>query len=200
MGIYYLQEEIHHKMDMAKANFFWHGPHQKRKYHMAKWRVMASPKEAEGASFTDTRVMNICRLTKWLVKLERGDDTLCCNLLRQKYLGEKSIYSYKKKSGSQFWRGLLSTRGEASRGLIYITGDGKKARFWLDVWIGKCASCVSFPNLFEIRNQNEWSVCKSLNNGCINLTFRRSFDVLHMQEWAELSALIEGVSLMIYTQ
>jgi hypothetical protein len=118
--------------------------------------------------------------------------------LRQKYLGEKSIYSYKKKSGSQFWRGLLSIRGEAARGLIYITGDGKKARFWLDGWIGKCASCVSFPNLFEIRNQNKWSVCKSLNNGCINLTFRRRFDVLHMQEWAELSALIEGVSLMIY--
>jgi hypothetical protein len=48
MGIYHLQEEIHHKMDMARANFFWHGPHQKRKYHMAKWRVMASPKEAGG--------------------------------------------------------------------------------------------------------------------------------------------------------
>jgi hypothetical protein len=48
MGIYHLQEEIHHKMDMARANFFWHGTHQKRKYHMAKWRVMASPKEAGG--------------------------------------------------------------------------------------------------------------------------------------------------------
>jgi hypothetical protein len=195
MGIYHLQEEIHHKMDMAGANFFWHGPHQKRKYHMAKWRVMASPKEVGGAGFTDTRVMNICLLTKWLVKLERGDDTLCCNLLRQKYLEEKIIYSYKKNSGSQFWRGLLSIRGEAARGLIYIIGDGKKARFWMDVWIGKCALCISFPNLFEICNQKEWSICKVLNNGCINLTFRSSFGVLHMQEWAELSALIEGASL-----
>jgi hypothetical protein len=48
MGIYHLQEEVHHKMDMARANFFWHGPHQKRKYHMAKWRVMASPKKVGG--------------------------------------------------------------------------------------------------------------------------------------------------------
>jgi hypothetical protein len=55
------------------------------------------PKRGWGAGFTDTRVMNICLLTKWLVKLERGDDSLCCNLLRQKYLGEKSIYSYKKR-------------------------------------------------------------------------------------------------------
>jgi hypothetical protein len=54
---------------------------------------MASPKKAGGARFTDTRVMNTCLLAKWLVKLERGDVTLCCNLLRQKYLGEKSIYS-----------------------------------------------------------------------------------------------------------
>jgi hypothetical protein len=37
MGVYQLQEEIHHKMDTARANFFWHGPHQKRKYHMARW-------------------------------------------------------------------------------------------------------------------------------------------------------------------
>jgi hypothetical protein len=48
MGIYHLQEEIHQKMDTARANFFWHGPHQKRKYHMAKWRVMASKKRLGG--------------------------------------------------------------------------------------------------------------------------------------------------------
>jgi hypothetical protein len=31
MGIYYLQEEIHHKMNTARANFFWHGPQLKKK-------------------------------------------------------------------------------------------------------------------------------------------------------------------------
>jgi hypothetical protein len=35
MGIYLLQDEIHQKMDSARANFFWHGPNLKRKYHMA---------------------------------------------------------------------------------------------------------------------------------------------------------------------
>jgi hypothetical protein len=153
------------------------------------------PKKGWGAGFTDTRAMTTCLLAKWLVKLERGDDTLCCNLLRQKYLGGKSIYSYKKKSGSQFWRGILSIRNEVARGLVYIIGDGKKARFWLDVWIGKCALCISFPNLFEICNQKEWSVFKTLSNGNINLTFRRNFGDIHAQEWADLSGLIEGTTL-----
>jgi hypothetical protein len=68
---------------------------------------MVSPKKVGGAGFTNTRVMNKCLLVKWIFKLERGDNTICCNLLRQKYLGEQSIFSYKKKSGSQFWRGAI---------------------------------------------------------------------------------------------
>lgn len=63
MGIYVLQEEIHQKMDSARANFFWHGPHMKRRYHMEKWELMASPKKAGGAGFTNTRIMNRCLLS-----------------------------------------------------------------------------------------------------------------------------------------
>jgi hypothetical protein len=44
MGIYLLQEKMHQKMDTARANFFWHGPNLKRKYHMARWEIMTSPK------------------------------------------------------------------------------------------------------------------------------------------------------------
>jgi hypothetical protein len=65
----------------------------KRKYHMAKWDMMATHKRASDTGFTNTRVMTKCFLAKWIFKLERGDNTICCNLLRQKYLGEKSIFS-----------------------------------------------------------------------------------------------------------
>jgi hypothetical protein len=44
-------------MDTARANFFWHGPNMKRKYHMTKWDLMTTPKQAGGAGFTNTRVM-----------------------------------------------------------------------------------------------------------------------------------------------
>jgi hypothetical protein len=36
MGVYMLQDEIHHKMNTAISNFFWHGPGLKKKYHMAR--------------------------------------------------------------------------------------------------------------------------------------------------------------------
>jgi hypothetical protein len=64
MGVYLLQEEIHQKMDSTRANFFWHGPHLKKKYHMASWDLLSSPKRAGGLGFTNTRVMNRCLLAK----------------------------------------------------------------------------------------------------------------------------------------
>jgi hypothetical protein len=36
----------------------------KRKYHMAKWDLMATPKAAGGAGFINTRVMGKCLLAK----------------------------------------------------------------------------------------------------------------------------------------
>jgi hypothetical protein len=181
-------------MDTARANFFWHGPNMKRKYHMAKWDLMTTPKAAGGVGFTNTRTMNKCLLAKWIFKIERGDNTICCNLLRQKYLGEKSIFSYKKKSGSQFWKGLLAIRGEVSRGMNYILGDGRKIRFWLDTWCGGCGLDLVFPNLFKICNQQEWTIDRVLRNGGINLTFRRAFGGAEDVEWEELIKVVERVT------
>jgi hypothetical protein len=53
-----------------------------------------------------------------------------------KYLGETGIFSYKKKSGSQFWKGLMEVRGDVTRGVSYIIGNGKKIRFWRATWLG----------------------------------------------------------------
>jgi hypothetical protein len=88
--------------------------------------------------------------------LRAGKNTLCCHLLRNKYLGENGIFSYKKKNGSQFWKGLMmSVRDDIVRGMSYVIGNGKKARFWRDVWIGNYALRVCFPKLFEICNRQE---------------------------------------------
>lgn len=64
MGIFHLKGEAHHRMETARSNFFWHGPGQKKKCHMMRWEVLATPKPVGGLGFTDTRVMNQCLLSK----------------------------------------------------------------------------------------------------------------------------------------
>jgi hypothetical protein len=54
---------------------------------MIKWEPLNRPREFGGLGFLDVRVMNTCLLHKWINKLERGNESLCCSLLRKKYLG-----------------------------------------------------------------------------------------------------------------
>jgi len=93
MGVYQLYEGNFQKLDSIRSRFYWQGTSKKRKYHMIKWEALNRPKEFGGLGFLDVRIMNVCLLAKWIDKLERGDSSLCCSLLRNKYLGDRSIFS-----------------------------------------------------------------------------------------------------------
>lgn len=79
-------------IDSIRSRFYWQGTSKKRKYRMIKWEALIRPKEFGGLDFTEVRVMNTCLMSKWIDKLERGDNCLCCSLLRRKYLGEKVFF------------------------------------------------------------------------------------------------------------
>jgi hypothetical protein len=38
---------------------------------MVRWDELTKPKEHGGLGFTETRLMNMCLLSKWIFKLER---------------------------------------------------------------------------------------------------------------------------------
>jgi hypothetical protein len=60
-------------MDMARA-FFWEGVGGKRKHHIVRWDRLCKPKSYGGLGFADTRIRNICFLSKWIYRLEKGDN------------------------------------------------------------------------------------------------------------------------------
>jgi hypothetical protein len=68
--VYLLPEEVHHKIDSTRANFYW-DTGQKKRYNMVKWADLAKPKDFGGLGFIDTRLMNTYLLSKWIIKLER---------------------------------------------------------------------------------------------------------------------------------
>ena len=59
---------------------------------MIKREALNRPREFGGLGFLDVRVMNTCLLLKWIDKLERGDEILCCSLLRKTILGAEKHF------------------------------------------------------------------------------------------------------------
>jgi hypothetical protein len=81
---------------------------------------LAKPRDHDGLGFTVTRLMNVCLLSKWIVKLERRDEDLCCTLLRKKYLKDKGFFSSNARGASQFWKGLHEAVILSERAEIYF--------------------------------------------------------------------------------
>jgi hypothetical protein len=139
--------------------------------------------------------MNECLLSKWIFKLESGDESACCTLLRRKYLGEKSFFSCNQRECSQFWKGLQAIKESCLRGIKYVLGDGKKTRFWLDIWFGEIPFRIRFPKLFRICHEQNYTVWEVLQSGGCDLSFRRSFGEQECREWEDLLQRREEVVL-----
>ncbi|KAG0529542.1 hypothetical protein BDA96_05G107500, partial [Sorghum bicolor] len=125
----------------------------------------------------------------------RGDNNPCCKLLRAKYLGEGGFYNSKCKGVSQFWAGLHDIKQVCTRGLIYIVKNGKKARFWLDVWLGQCPLSIVYNKIFKICNEQNNTVHDVLQNNEVNLTFRRSFGIAEIEEWENMLSQVNEIKL-----
>jgi hypothetical protein len=154
-------------MDMSRARFFWEGVGEKKKYHMVKWDRLCMPKEFGGLGFADTRIRNICLLSKWIYKLEAGAKDLSCQILRSKYLGDGGFYQSSSAGGSQFWRDLHKIKKWFKMGSRYEVGNGKKTFFWEDVWIGDVALKIRFPLVFCCCNQQGVTVSSILGGAVV---------------------------------
>lgn len=64
-----------------------------------------------------------------------------------------------------------------------------------DVCVGECPLKITFPHLFEICHQQDWSVQGVCNQGGLALAFRRNPRDGENLELAELSDSVANVSL-----
>ena len=93
---------------------------------------------------------------------------------------------------SQFWKGLHAIKKWVKNSVAYQLGDGRKIKFWQDVWCGQVPLRVCFPLLYSCCEEPEELVSNVLMPGGLNLRFRRSFGPRKFLAWNELRATVEN--------
>jgi len=78
---------------------------------------------------------------------------------------------------------------------MYIVKNGKKARFWLDVWLGQCPLSIVNNKIFKICNEQNNIVYDVLQDNEVNLTFRRTFGITEIEEWKVMISQVNEVTL-----
>jgi hypothetical protein len=102
--------------------------------HMVKWDKFAKPKDHGDMGFTDTRLMNMCLLSRWIFKLERGDDDLCYTLFRKNTSHAKFFLAVTIEGlHNSGMKGLDEAKPFCRRGLKHILENGRKIRFCHEV-------------------------------------------------------------------
>jgi hypothetical protein len=136
MGLFLLQEGVHAKMDSIRARFFWEGSGPKRKYHLLNWPTMCRPKELGGLGLTNTKLLNIALMMKWIWKLLQFDDALWAQIIRAKYPAAGNTFVDSGLRGSPFWKSLHKIKHLFKLGTKHEVWDGSCTLFWLDWWHG----------------------------------------------------------------
>lgn len=99
-----------HKLDYYRSRFFWQYDEHKKKYRLAKWSILCTPKYFGGLGILNLDFQNICLLSKWLFRLINKDG-VWQNLLRRKYLYNKSLTQVQHRPrDSHFWNGLMKVK------------------------------------------------------------------------------------------
>jgi len=125
MGFYNLQDGIHKKMDSIRAKFLWQGAEEKFTYHMAKWEMVARPKDQGGLGIINTKLMNECLLVKWIWKIMQEPNELWFKILQANYMDSRGLFHSKVKGSSQFWQGLHKVKHLFKWGALFKVGNGQ---------------------------------------------------------------------------
>jgi hypothetical protein len=74
-------------------------------------------------------------------------------------------------------------------------GDGRRCRFWEDVWLGENPLANMFPRLYSISLDQHITVHQVFAAGISNLRFRRAIVGEKLVHWDNLKALCMNVTL-----
>ena len=89
-------------------------------------------------------------------------------------------------AGLGLWKGINAEAAKLKQDCVFELGEGKRIRFWEDVWCGEVTLCASFPTLYNIARTkgakvaNVWE--SSRETGAWNPRFSRAFNDWEMEQ------------------
>jgi hypothetical protein len=172
LSMYKAPKNILRNMDIFRRRLLWQGGHNIKKYHLADWKLVCSPRGQGGLGVLDLHKMNEALLAKWIWKLENTNG-LWQTIIRHKYVKGRPIISLKKdKVILSFGREFLML-GKIFTIIVKKIGNGNSTSFWHNIWCDTEPLSSKFPNLFDITYDKNITVAKAFSSEFRAVNFRR---------------------------
>ncbi|XP_028118943.1 uncharacterized protein LOC114316485 [Camellia sinensis] len=187
LSLFRMPEGVAKELKKIQANFLWGGSELKRKIHMIKWEDMLKSMDEGGLGIRNLRVANKCLLIKWWWRFGSEKDTLWRKVICSRNRLELASWIpslIPSNSYSPVWNGIISVAEQCNSLKEYYlhnfklkVGDGKRIRFWSDVWCQSVCLKDEFLTfigyLWEKKEPLRVLVDKRTSTGDWSFAFRR---------------------------
>ncbi|TVU21933.1 hypothetical protein EJB05_31604, partial [Eragrostis curvula] len=106
-------------------------------------------------------------------------------------------YELSKSVGaSQFFKSIVWAAQTAKVGYRWHVGNGKKVKFWEDIWVGSSSLAVQFWELYIIVNEKTATIADLWDGVDLKCTFRRTVSDRLYDMWLEVVQLASTVDIV----
>jgi hypothetical protein len=178
------------------AHCLWNNDCDSHRHHLANWQLVSMKKEFGGLGVPNLRELNLCLLGSWVSRYCVDRDKIWKNLIDFKYRTcEPSIFTCGDNGVSNFWKGVMWAARVAKMGYRWKVGNGKKIRFWEDVWIGSSSLAIQYWEIYCIVNEQNHTIAEIWDGTHLKCSFRRCVDRRLYQLWEELVSIADALVL-----
>ncbi|GJM96927.1 hypothetical protein PR202_ga13805 [Eleusine coracana subsp. coracana] len=141
------------------SHCLWNNFDDNHAYHLVNWPSVTMKKEYGGLGIPDLRDLNVALLASWIRRYEESSGKLWREVIDGKYSTNRpNLFCYPVYNASRFWKGVMWAAGVAKMGYRWQVGNGKRAKFWEDVWVGTSSLVIQYWDLYVVINEQEATI------------------------------------------
>jgi hypothetical protein len=92
----------------------------------------------------DLRDLNLCLLASWVHRYQYSEGKIWKEVIDHKYIVLPNIFYCNPRASSPFRKGVVWAAKAAKLGFRWHIGNGRKTRFWEDLWVGTCSLAIQY--------------------------------------------------------
>ncbi|RVX19153.1 putative ribonuclease H protein [Vitis vinifera] len=201
MSLFVIPRKVRLRLEKIQREFLWGDMEERRKIHLVRWEVTCKDMRHGGLGLRYLKDFNHALLGKWLWRFPIERESLWRRVIVGKFgevQGGWTTREVRESYGTGLWKDIRKGWEEFFlRTRIHI-GNGRRTRFWWDMWVGDSKLKDLFPLLFRIAANNSAIVAdlwgrQEGGGGGWEVHFRRPFQDWELEEVNRFLGYISAV-------
>ncbi|RVX20110.1 putative ribonuclease H protein [Vitis vinifera] len=190
------------RLEKIQRDFLWGGGALERKPHLVNWDTVCMDKRKGGLGVRRLSILNRALLCKWNWRFAIERENFWRHVISRKFGEEEGGWSsreVRESYGVGFWKEIRKEGALMQNKVAFLVGNGRRVKFWKDIWWGNFPLCNSFPSLYAFASSKEawveefWDT--SGVEGAWSPRFSRPFNDWEVEEVERLLLTIRGARL-----